>query len=446
LADFSAQAKVGLVVILAFIMVFSGLRMLERGVKGNTIDIFVTFEEARGLSKGVDVRIAGVVKGSITGVSYNPERDLAIVAVRMKKDAVFPKDSLFVASTEGLVGEKVINISVPEKSKKGMVEDGDEFMGKFEDGFDQLVLKGNETLDEVNEILDKVSEKMDTDFINEIIADLTKSIKETLENVNTILTSLDSVVASNADEINETLNNLVAMSANFEDVSSDIKEMVSDPEIERQIDAIASGLEASIATLQRITADIEEITDDPEIKQGIRDSVKLTGEVLEDTKETIGEIKETLSGVNTKIDEISELTDIEVSGRISGRYVSNKDPEPGEDEDLALADVELKMETNKGFIQVGVDGVGEESEFSLQGGKYINPDLAMRAGIIRGKVGVGFDYAMGNATWTLDGYDPNDPKINSFLGFKLGDDYSLRIGVEDAFGETNMMAGIAIEF
>ena len=66
MADFSAQAKVGLVIIIAILMIYSGLGLLERTIKGSTYNVDVTFKEARGLAKGVDVRIAGVVKGSVT--------------------------------------------------------------------------------------------------------------------------------------------------------------------------------------------------------------------------------------------------------------------------------------------------------------------------------------------------------------------------------------------
>ncbi len=446
MTDFSAHAKVGLVVIVSILMLVGGLNMLDRSVKGNVINITITFDEARGLSRGVDVRVAGVVAGSVSLVVYDPDRDLAVVHVKMKKEARFPKDSAFIAMSEGLVGEKVINVQVPEKSNAGWVEDGDEFEGKFDDGLDQLILKGNKTMDEINDMLSKASEKLDTEFLNEIIYDITGSVKDTLDHVNSLLIHLDSIIGSNSDEINATLINMEEMTGNFKLVSEDVKRITQNPEIIERLDKMSNELDASLSSLRRISEDIEEITNDPEIKAGVKNAVKLTNEVLEEAKGTMGEIRGTLSNVEDKFADIEKLTDIDVSGRLTGRFINNSNPKQGQDENLALADVEVKMATQKGFIQVGVDGIGEESELNLQGGRVVNNDLSLRGGIIRGKIGAGLDYDIGNSVWSIDGYNPNDLKMNSYLRFKLGDDYSIKVGAEDIFGDTNFSAGVAIEF
>ncbi len=446
MADFSAQAKVGLIVIIAVIMVAGGLRLLQSGVRGQTITVSVVFKEARGLSRGVDVRIAGVVKGSVTGVEYDPERDSAIVYVKMRKEARFPKDSYFVAIAEGMVAQKVINVEVPEGSKAGWAEDGDEFKGVFEDGFDQILVKGNRMLDKLNDMLEQVSEKLDTEFLNEIIVDLTTSVKETLDNVNILLVSMDRVISANRDEIDETLSNLVEMTANFKDVSARVKEISDDPELERRLDSITAGLEASVIKMEKIASDIEEVTGDPELKKNIKDSVKMTAETLQEARDALGEFRGTLSNVNEKVEQVSKITDIDVSGRVGGRYVQNDNPKTGQDKHQALADVEVQLETGKGFIRVGVDGIGEDSRLNLQGGRHLNDNFAFRAGILRSKVGLGFDYKLGGSLWTLNTYDPNDPQVNSYLGYRLSEDYTIKVGVEDALGDANFVAGLAIEF
>lgn len=446
MADFSAHAKVGLIVIIAIIMVVGGLKVIQSGVKGQTITVSVVFKEARGLSRGVDVRIAGVVKGNVTGVDYDPDRDAAVLTIKVRKEARFPKDARFVAVSEGMVSQKIINIEVPDGSKAAWAEDGDEFTGVFEDGFDQILVKGNKMLDKLNEMLEQVASKLDTEFLNEVLGELAYGVKDTLDNVNVLLISLDRVVTSNQDEIDSTLKNLMAMSANFNDISARIKEISDDPELARRMDSISAGLESSVLAMERIAGDIEDITGDPQIKKDIKDSVRTTAETITEAREALGELRGTLSGVSDKIEQFSAITDIEISGRVGGRYVQNSDPKTGQDKHQALADVEMQLETKKGFIRVGVDGIGEESQLNLQGGRHLNDDLAFRAGIVRSKVGMGFDYNLGGALWTLNTYDPNDPQVNSYLGYKLSKDYSIKIGVEDALGDANFVAGLAIEF
>ena len=446
MANFSAQAKVGLVIVVSIIMIIAGLGLLERSVKGQTYNVTIAMPDARGLSKGVDVRLSGVVKGSVTGVERPPDREVAVVSVKLKKDTLIPKDAVFVASTEGMVAEKVINVVIPEDSKMEWAEEGYEFQGYFEDGFDQLLVKGNKMMEKLEQMITAIAETVDESLINETLIELSTKLRDSMDNVNELLLHIDSLVGANADEINATLTNLKDMTSTFKLVSEDIRKVVSDPVLLARLDTITYGLEESVANMQKISSDIEEVTGDPEVKQNLKDSLRLTKETLEEAKGSITEFKGSLSSVSKKVDQLSKLSEVDVSGKVVGRFVRNDDVPPGEDKNKALADVEMQAETKKGFIRVGGEAIGEDTVLSLQGGRRITPDFALRGGIVRSKVGMGMEYKMGEVLWSSDLYDPNDPKFNSYLGLKLSSDYTLRLGVEDIFGDVNPMVGVTFDF
>lgn len=433
-------------ILVAVFMVYAGMAALEKKFRGQSYTIDVTFEDAKGLAKGVDVRINGIVEGVVADVERPEDMNVAVLHIKLRKGKRIPVHAKVIASKEGLIGEKVINIKWTDEEEMKWAEEGHVFQGEWEEGFDELVAKAAKLMTNVESLLSELSRTVDEDLINQMLTDISEKVIDSMDALSALLSNMNSLVGSNSDEINKILKNVVDTTEDFKQTSEEMKKLVSDPVLHARLDNITAGLEESVANLQSITANVNDLASDPELQKNIKDSARLTAETLEDAKGAIGELRGTLNSVNEKVTEVSKLSKIDVSGRVGGRYVHQDDPAPGTDENQALADVEMQAETRRGFVRVGVEGIGEDSTLNLQGGRRITPDLSMRGGIVRSKIGLGMDYRMGRAMWSLNGYDPNDPKINSYLGFKLNSDYSLRIGVEDAFGEQNLMAGLTFEF
>lgn len=85
--------------------------------------------------------------------------------------------------------------------------------------------------------------------------------------------------------------------------------------------------------------------------------------------------------------------------------------------------------TGNSLLRLGLNDIGEDNHFNLQGGMY-NGSLGARAGVIDGKAGLGLD--VGNKLQlSVDGYDPNDFKLKSRLQYEIAKDTYIFTQVND---------------
>jgi len=68
------------------------------------------FGQVDGLSVGDDVRLGGLKVGSVTDMSLDQDRYVAVIAMRMDSSFRLPTDSSVAIHTEGLFGGKFIEI------------------------------------------------------------------------------------------------------------------------------------------------------------------------------------------------------------------------------------------------------------------------------------------------------------------------------------------------
>jgi phospholipid/cholesterol/gamma-HCH transport system substrate-binding protein len=76
----------------------------------DTYQIYANFENIGGLKPRAPVKSAGVVVGRVAEITFNNDRYTARVALRIKKDYKFPKDTTASILTSGLLGEQYIGL------------------------------------------------------------------------------------------------------------------------------------------------------------------------------------------------------------------------------------------------------------------------------------------------------------------------------------------------
>lgn len=70
----------------------------------------VSLVEARGVSSGTDVRVAGVKVGRVDWVKLNPQTFAAETEIVLDGDFTFPADSVALVASEGFLGGRFIEI------------------------------------------------------------------------------------------------------------------------------------------------------------------------------------------------------------------------------------------------------------------------------------------------------------------------------------------------
>ena len=76
-----------------------------------TYTVYADFDNISGVKSGAEVQIAGVTIGSVTGLELN-DYDQARAALQLNKEIKLPKDSIASVKSQGIIGDKLIQITL----------------------------------------------------------------------------------------------------------------------------------------------------------------------------------------------------------------------------------------------------------------------------------------------------------------------------------------------
>ncbi|HAH22000.1 MAG: hypothetical protein A2Y00_07975 [Omnitrophica WOR_2 bacterium GWF2_43_52] len=152
---------IGLGVLVSFVFFISDFQLIKAGYKFD-----VVFGFANGIKIGAPARLAGVDVGEVKDIVIFQDsvtgKPKARIRVWVQKDTRVPADSQIWINTLGLLGEKYLEM-MPGKNYELTVKENDTLQGKdpipmeeITEETRKLVLKIEETVDNLNEVLGQV--------------------------------------------------------------------------------------------------------------------------------------------------------------------------------------------------------------------------------------------------------------------------------------------------
>lgn len=90
--------------------------------QGKTYALSAAFNNVSGLKKGAEIQISGVSVGSVRGIRLD-EDNMALVDMQLEQSVHIPVDSMASIKTQGIIGDKYIQISLGGDT--AMYEPGD---------------------------------------------------------------------------------------------------------------------------------------------------------------------------------------------------------------------------------------------------------------------------------------------------------------------------------
>ncbi len=205
-----SNIKLGILVLAGLFLFILTLYIIGKNqhLFGSNFELKARFENVNGLMKGNNIRFAGIQAGTVK--SINIINDTTIEVIMLIDNAMKPyinKNAKVAVGTEGLIGNKIINI-VPAKETAPVAEQGD-----------LLSTQKNINTDEMLQTLDKT---------NNNIADISEDLKSTIRRINNS-TALWGILneKSLAANMKASLNNISQASANANDMVSDLRVIIS---------------------------------------------------------------------------------------------------------------------------------------------------------------------------------------------------------------------------
>lgn len=119
------ETAVGLFVIAGLLCI--GYLTIKLGkmelIGDNYYTLQARFQSVSGLTLGGRVEIAGVQVGTVDAIRLDPDRQIAVLSMKIEKDVVLTDDVIASIKTSGLIGDKYVKLS-PGGSDL-LLEDGD---------------------------------------------------------------------------------------------------------------------------------------------------------------------------------------------------------------------------------------------------------------------------------------------------------------------------------
>ena len=379
----SAETKVGAVTLMGIallvgIAVFYGaIRVGEAGYP-----LHVDFERVDGLKIGGQVRYAGVDVGRVVNLGVT-EQGKARATLRIFAGNSIPEGSAFGIGSDGLLGDKFVMISPPEK-RENFLKPNDVVNGLPPQGLETFMA----TADRLFNRMDKLVVSLEAVFGD---PNVQGSLKDSARNIDRLTAALSRMAVNNEQNVNEIARNLAVMSGSLRNVAARVDKMATsvdnDGKFGKDLNETLANLRSASARIEKMAAALEPVATDPETARNIKTTLKNAREVSEKANRMLNKIEKikTEAGI-----------DMMYSGG-SDHYRTN---------------VDVRIHTDeKSFVHMGLSDIGETNRFNFQLGQQ-GKTLGGRVGVIEGKAGAGLDLNVGkNIKLSADAYDPNDFRL-----------------------------------
>lgn len=330
------ETKLGIFTVLGLIVFGFSLYFLGGFSVTRSYDLNIKFADVSGLPVKAPVKLSGVEVGKVKQIKI--ENGDVIVVAQINEDVAIHPGARFSVVMTGIIGSKYLK-----------VEQGDTMLAAYKSGA---------YIDGVNEL------PMDA-----MITQTMASIKEFVDSVNN--------QGAFGDQLNQTMTEVRQLSANLNQLVASMKPYLS----------------RSAQNLDDITERLNELLAGIEQGQGVIGGLMKDEQMKQDVKESVTNLKETMSEVKTFVGKMSRF-------RVYWDYDFFYMP----DSRLATSDLALEIYPSSGytFYRAGISNIGneddtldskdylEKNKFDVRFGLY-NKWATVSAGLIRGAGGVALE-------------------------------------------------------
>lgn len=248
----SKNTKLGLFVVIGTLLLIAALYFIgtKQNLFGNTFELMAKFRNVNGLMKGNNVRFAGIDVGTVKSIDIINDTAVEVVMlVEKKMQPYIKKNAMASIGTDGLMGNKLVNINSSSWPSASVVEN------------DVLATIKPIEQDEMMRTLNSTNEN-----VNAISSNL-RTITDKINGKNNLWSLLmDTVVAGNlkTSVVNIKLmsNQALSVTGNLKGITDNIKNgkgsigaLITDT-------SFSSGIHQTIVNLQKVSDTAAIITGD----------------------------------------------------------------------------------------------------------------------------------------------------------------------------------------
>jgi phospholipid/cholesterol/gamma-HCH transport system substrate-binding protein len=280
----SAEYRAGLFIIISLALLIFSILWLRYFAIRPYMTIIAKFKDPGPIAKGLQVYYQGVNVGRVSNIDFTEDYKYTLVYMSIyRKNLKLPANVAARIDSQGITGQKFLNITYPDHPVPELLTDGSVIKGEIPFGLADL----QEILGE--QIKSGNLQRMLTNFERSFQLQEQLSIK-----MEKLAISASSLIEENREKIGSLIDAGMGSVTNLNGILSNINDVIGDPETKRSIKSTikGAGLTAStisdlfngegfnntMSDIRIITKNIREITEDKETKEGLRNTFKLMGE------------------------------------------------------------------------------------------------------------------------------------------------------------------------
>ena len=357
-------------------------------------DLHINYPQVAGLIQGNNVRYAGVQVGTVKKINVAPDK--VEVVAEIDKKIKIPQGATFSISSDGMMSEKYVSITPPQKVGAGFIPEGSTVRGSAGGGMDEFFNSSGALVGKMEKIADGMEAVFGDKEVQQAMRDGLKGMSEMTLHMSEFTKIMTQTAAANQKDINAMIQNMNLLTQHMESVMAGID---ANGATGANVAAMAKNMAETTKRLENIAEALEKVAADPK-----------TGE---DLKATLSNIRQTTDHAN-KI--LGTVANAEITADV-GSAVKGGDWR-------SSMGVTLKP-TDSSYIYMGGYDIGDKNKFDFIYGKKFGAAGAS-LGSMQGDFGVGLSYDFGkNFRIYSQAYDFDDLKVRVGGEYKLTDTVSL---------------------
>ena len=250
MADENKNTKLGLFVLIGSVLLITALYFIgsKQNMFGNTFRISAVFNNVNGLMKGNNVRFAGIDVGTVESIEIMNDSLVSItMLIEEQTKPYIKKNSIASVGTDGLMGNKLVNINSSRIPAPG-IQENDVLKSLMPVEIDEMV----RTLNVTNENIKVISSNL-------------RTITDKINSKNSLWSLLlDTVVAQN---LKASVVNIKLMSNNALYVTGDLRNITTEIKKGKGIGALITDTSLAL-TIRQTIVKLNKVSDSAAIITG----------------------------------------------------------------------------------------------------------------------------------------------------------------------------------
>jgi len=295
--------KAGIFIILTVTLLIYSILWLRYFALLPDKNIIVKFKECGPISTGMPVYYNGVDIGKADKIDFSKDFRYTLVSISIyKKGLDLPNNIYGELKTQGLTGQKYLNIVYPEHPSATILKTNDVIEGRLSSI--EYIIKG------LNEFISKGD-------LNQAVKDFRKNavhISKVIQKIDNVLEILQKILKLNESDIRKLINQGAMSASNINITTDSIKKISSSPELNKNINSAVTNILSGSEKFDKSMSDTNEtILGANKIINGIGNvtgNLQFQESIISTAHETDSFLKNLNSGdLNTSVNKILHDTD-----------------------------------------------------------------------------------------------------------------------------------------